>query len=288
MQLRAPFPYFGGKRNVASLVWDALGDVKTYIEPFLGSGAVLIARPECHKNRRAYINDANACVSNFWRAVKHDPDGVAQAADWPVFHADLVARRWACAKWRKEFTVRMMDDPDYYNSKIAGWWAWAQRLSIGKDNTATRKTNSIPGSRRGNYLDNNNLKNLCDAIKHSYVISGDWKRCVGTGYMLKNTVTGIFLDPPYDGGDAEVYGKASASENANTFRDVVEFCKKYGNDEWLRIVLCGYAGGAGDCLESIGWSCRSWKANGGYGNRTKSNANRFKERIWLSPGCLAV
>jgi len=39
--LIAPFPYFGGKRKIASVVWEYLGDPKTYIEPFFGSGAVL-------------------------------------------------------------------------------------------------------------------------------------------------------------------------------------------------------------------------------------------------------
>lgn len=36
MQLKAPFIWFGGKRHVASAVWDALGDVDNYVEPFAG------------------------------------------------------------------------------------------------------------------------------------------------------------------------------------------------------------------------------------------------------------
>jgi hypothetical protein len=43
--LKAPFPYFGSKSRIAGTVWHALGDVKHYIEPFFGSGAVLLARP---------------------------------------------------------------------------------------------------------------------------------------------------------------------------------------------------------------------------------------------------
>lgn len=39
--LAAPFPYFGGKRRAASLVWNALGDPSGYVEPFAGSAAVL-------------------------------------------------------------------------------------------------------------------------------------------------------------------------------------------------------------------------------------------------------
>ncbi len=42
--LKAPFPWFGGKSKVASLVWERFGDVQNYVEPFFGSGAVLLNR----------------------------------------------------------------------------------------------------------------------------------------------------------------------------------------------------------------------------------------------------
>lgn len=44
--MNAPFPYFGGKSRVADLVWSRFGDVKNYVEPFCGSCAVLLKRPE--------------------------------------------------------------------------------------------------------------------------------------------------------------------------------------------------------------------------------------------------
>ena len=43
-ELRAPFPWFGGKSRAAHLVWPRFGDVRTYVEPFYGSGAILLAR----------------------------------------------------------------------------------------------------------------------------------------------------------------------------------------------------------------------------------------------------
>ena len=45
----APFPWFGGKRRVAPIVWDALGDVPGYIVAFAGSRAVLPRRPHWAK-----------------------------------------------------------------------------------------------------------------------------------------------------------------------------------------------------------------------------------------------
>lgn len=44
-ELKAPFPWFGGKSRAADLVWSRFGDVQNYVEPFAGSLAVLLARP---------------------------------------------------------------------------------------------------------------------------------------------------------------------------------------------------------------------------------------------------
>lgn len=68
------FQWFGGKARVADVVWAALGDVDSYVEPFFGSGAVLHLRPHAGE-RTETINDFDGFVANFWRAVKADRDG---------------------------------------------------------------------------------------------------------------------------------------------------------------------------------------------------------------------
>jgi hypothetical protein len=129
--LKCPFPYTGGKRLAAKIVWDALGDPPNYIEPFAGSCAVLLGRP--HPPRVETINDLNSYVANFWRATQHDPEAVAAYADWPVNEADKHARhRWLKrSEEAKAFRTRMRTDPDYYDPKIAGWWCWGMCLEIG-------------------------------------------------------------------------------------------------------------------------------------------------------------
>lgn len=162
--LRAPFPWFGGKSRAAHLIWDRFGDVRNYVEAFFGSGAVLLARPG--EPRIETINDQDCYLANFWRAVAADPDQVAHYADGPVNEADLHARhRWlveqasppvgltsnerealvtllgderAAAviqrmdRWDGlNFVERMMTDPAYFDTRIAGWWVWGQCLWIG-------------------------------------------------------------------------------------------------------------------------------------------------------------
>ena len=91
--LKAPFPYFGGKSRVAREVWARFGNVRNYVEPFAGSLAVLLARP--HMPGVETVNDLDGFVANFWRALQHDPEGVAGYADYPVSELDLHARH----KW---------------------------------------------------------------------------------------------------------------------------------------------------------------------------------------------
>ena len=126
--VKPPFPYFGGKRRIAEMVWYRFGEVKNYVEPFFGSGAVLLNAP--YKPQIATINDIDCFVANFWRAVQHVPDKVAEYADNPVNEADQHARHlWLSSQ--ADFRERMKTDPDYYDAKIAGWWVWGQCVWIG-------------------------------------------------------------------------------------------------------------------------------------------------------------
>ena len=122
--MQAPFPWFGGKRKVASEVWAAMGDVDNYVEPFAGSLAVLLERPAWHAGKVETVNDADQYLANFWRALSCDPDAVAYHADWPVNEADLFARHlWLVNQGKAQLQVGMVD-PDWYDAKIAGWWLW--------------------------------------------------------------------------------------------------------------------------------------------------------------------
>lgn len=129
MTLRAPFPWFGGKSRAAALVWPRFGDPHNYVEPFAGSLAVLLQRP--HASRVETVNDLDCYLANFWRALQHDPDGVAYYADAPVNEADLHARHRWLVQSARERAERVMTDPDFYDVQIAGWWVWGQCLWIG-------------------------------------------------------------------------------------------------------------------------------------------------------------
>jgi hypothetical protein len=134
--IKAPFQYPGGKSKVASIVWERFGDVSNYIEPFMGSLAVMLRRPASHfvnGYRVETCNDVNHFIVNFWRAIRAAPDEVAQWADSPVLEADLHARhKWLMrSETSKEWRKRMAEDPEHFDAKIAGWWVWGACCWIG-------------------------------------------------------------------------------------------------------------------------------------------------------------
>jgi hypothetical protein len=128
--LKAPFPYFGGKSRVCEEVWSRFGDVRNYVEPFFGSGAVLLGRPLPFDGVET-VNDKDGLLANFWRAMTMHPEKVAHHADWPVNEADLHARHLWLLGQRESLTDRLMGDADYCDPKAAGWWVWGCSAWIG-------------------------------------------------------------------------------------------------------------------------------------------------------------
>ena len=288
MTLKAPFPYFGGKSSVADVVWRHFGNPKMYVEPFCGSAAMLLARPCDPPFNKEIINDYDGNVANFWRAMKYDPDGVADVADWPINHIDLMARKRYVLKEYDAMRERLIADPEYCDPKIAGYWAWSISVGIGE---TFHSPNQIPCISKVSGVVV--IKNICEYFKMLQkrlsdvrVVCGDWTQVMGGNWRLLFGDCAVFLDPPYapEQGRRGVY----TSDDLTVAKDVLKWCKDNGDNRLYKIALCGYDGEHND-LEDMGWTVHAWKANGGYANRgdgkTRGKENRFKERIWFSPFC---
>ena len=132
MTLAAPFPYFGGKRRAAPIVWRALGDPSGYVEPFAGSAAVLLARPAFNGRRVETINDADGWLVNTWRAIQLRPSDVASYAAGPVTEIDYHARLAWLQERRTDGLVSWLEgDPEACDAKAAGWWLYVMAAGIG-------------------------------------------------------------------------------------------------------------------------------------------------------------
>jgi hypothetical protein len=298
-RLKAPFPWFGGKSRVAAQIWERLGDVPNYVEPFAGSLACLLLRP--HSPVTETVNDLDCYLANFWRAVQMAPEETARWADWPVNEADLHARHlWLIQQ--ESFREKLRGDPDYFDAKIAGWWVWGLSAWIGSGWCAVSRNPSsqIPALSCGRGVHRKSLcagdggrgrgvhayfRELQQRLCHVRVACGDWKRVLGPSVTVRHGVTGILLDPPY--GEGKVNYSAGGNSSSTVAREAAAWAIEQGENPRLRIAVCGYEG----CYEfPPDWECLAWKAAGGYGSQGSGSAwhNSRRERIWFSPHCLKM
>lgn len=305
--LKAPFPYFGGKARIADTVWAAMGQPSHYIEPFFGSGAVLLRRPEWKPNMTETVNDKDGFIANVWRSIQFSPDETAKWCDWPVNHADLNARRKELITNERRLLEGLEADAKWHDPVMAGYWIWAASCWIGGGLT---RPNAMP------HLSNNGMgvhavgqrPHLSDAgmgvhakgqLPHIYewfarlserlrgvrVVCGDWTRVCGGDWQDKMGHVGMFFDPPYgvEDRDTSIYHHDSTTVAA----DVMAWCAERGERKSYRIVIAGYE--EYEELLGIGWRVESWKANGGYANESRSgvaNKNCHRERLYFSPHCV--
>jgi site-specific DNA-adenine methylase len=324
--LAAPFPYFGGKSLACDTVWAAFGDVDNYVEPFAGSAAMLLGAPD--GKRVETINDADGFVANFWRAVAHDAEAVAEHADWPCNEADLFARHSWMIRQREGLLDSLHADPEWYDAKIAGWWCWGACNWIGSGWCAGTGPWVHDGERM---VDGRKLPHLGNA---------------GQGINRKlphlgNAGRGINRKLPHLGnagqGDRSAYIHEWFAALQARMRDVRVTC-----GDWSRVltdsvttrhgITCVFldppytkgemdygAGGMGlgiaddvrrwaaenadnkalrivlcghrgehDALLDAGWHTREWDARKGYAVTEEALDNSASETLWCSPHCVPL
>jgi site-specific DNA-adenine methylase len=322
-KLQAPFPYFGGKSGACDLVWQALGAVQNYVEPFAGSAAMLLGAPE--GKRIETINDADGFVANFWRAIHADPEAVARCADWPCNEVDLFSRHSWLVRHSEDLTKKLHADPEFFDAKIAGWWCWGAcnwigggwcsgdgPWVLGDDDEFKKKLGS--GGVRDKLLHlsagrgiNRQLPHLGDAGKGiSRQTDGERSAFIRSWFLalharlrdvrvacgdwsrvVTNSVTVLH-------GLTGVFldppyfkgamNYAVGGVGTNLAAEVQTWCAANGDNPMLRIVICGHAG-EHDALLAHGWSERKWAARTGYARTDEAVANSASETIWCSPHC---
>lgn len=293
--MKTPFPYFGGKSRVANEVWARFGDIRHLVDPFCGSCALWLLRPE-GLNCIATFNDLDGLLVNFWRASAHDPEGLAKLCDWPVSELDLHARRKWLMKNDECIAEKLRADPEFYDLKAAAWWVWGISQWIGdKWAYGALESRRIPsigchgrGVMRESITDHlGYFEALKDRMRGARFCSGDWQRVLTGTVLFSRTRTplvtpvGVFLDPPYGTKDRSgVYKNDSAGVAKMAAEWAMDMASKH---DMLRIAICDYD----ETHEMEGWAKFRWRTSGGFSKKGgRGENNSFKETVWFSPSCL--
>ncbi len=304
--LRPPFPAFGGKARIAPAVWQRLGVVANYVEPFVNSAAVGLASP--YVPAIETWNDLNGQVANFWRAVRSAPDAVAHHAGWPVSEVDLHARHAWLVQRQEALTARLMGDPGYFDAQTAGWWLWGICSWIGSgwcsgrgpwtvnaqgrlvSGTGTVVWRQQPHLGNGGQGINRRLPHLgdggqgacadwsehlrqmmgrlADRLRRVRVCCGDWTRVCGPAPTTHNGLTAVFLDPPY-----QIAGRDAVYDNHDAHPDGANSAVFYRVVDWARahgddpLLRIAVCGYDEPGLFPATWERLRWKAVGGYGSQ---------------------
>ena len=292
--MKAPFPYFGGKIRWAPEIWKRFGSPDVYVEPFAGSIAVLLANPV--PAGREIVSDTEGMICNFWRAVTSDPDKVSDYSLWPTVHQDLTARHKWLREWKRNNSWRFSEDPDYYDAKVAGWYAWGMSQWIGRG-FMVAEWDQIPysggslGGGQGVQLQTKfslsidaRFADLARRMERVIVLNRDWSSCVTPSMLMDNKVNRgmeplnrcVFLDPPYCADDRQVvYGSDFRGTSEDDAVSSWEWALQHGDR--YRIAYCCREG---DFDVPDDWHVITRDFGNTY-NRSRSK----RESVLFSPAC---
>ena len=249
-----------------------------YDEPFFGGGSVFFAKAPCPHET---INDLDEGVAGFFRVLRDRGE---------EFHMRCELTEYGEALWR-DCRETWREEPD----DLLRAWKWfvvarqsfSGRFGCAQSHTRTDSNRGLAGavSRWLSCIDR--LPEVTARLRDTQILCGDWRRamaCTDTPDCLH------FLDPPYMPATRSNHRYAHEL-TASDHLGVVEYL--LSGEVQGCIVLCGYASGTYEPLESAGWArldfataCHAAGRTRGTGLLGKGAALAKQARIesvWLCP-----
>jgi hypothetical protein len=212
-----------------------------------------------------------------------------------------------------------MADPDYFDARMAGWWAWGQSAWIGAgwcsgrgpwvvgaDGRIARRTDGGGVHRKLPHVSDDGrgvahanarepgvgdyhpmimpeltrwLRFLSARLRHVRILNGAWERACTSGALQSL--------PVRQGGHCGVFLDPPYD---NAVRDAGLYTENGSNPRY-RIVLAGFDAEHGD-LARAGWREVEWFRKGflkgGMAQQGEDGHQQGRERLWLSPHCLGA
>lgn len=197
MTISALSPWFGGKRNLAHRILQAIGNHTAYWEPFCGSLAVLLAKPPCSMET---VNDLHGDLVNLARVVQDDRLSVELFSRLSRAACSEVLHREAAERSRGYGNSPAGDTPDLNRAADYFLCAW-----LGRNGVAGTSSYNQGFCRRFTKNGGHAAKRFASAVES---IPAWWERLRnvtilnGDAFALIDRIedasgVAIYCDPPY-------------------------------------------------------------------------------------------
>ena len=181
--LRAPFGYPGGKSRLAKKIAGILPYRDTYVEPFGGSGAVLLAR---RPSKLDVYNDRYGGVVAFYRCLKSD-------TKWRDLSALMKASIHSREEWvfcKETWEHNTADDVER-----AYRWIYMHAYSFGQLGRNFGRSTSGSGTLSGKLRERSaEMHGLHERLRKVQIENQDWQQCI---HDYENDRAVFYCDPPY-------------------------------------------------------------------------------------------
>lgn len=267
--VRAPFAYPGAKSRSVDHILPHLPNRRVYVEPFGGSGAVLLAR---RPSPLDVFNDRYSGVTAFYQCLR-DHEMMLQLCNKMEFSVHSREEFWRCKD-----TWENMDDPVerafrwlYMNTYSFGSLGrnWGRSIT-GSNNMAKKFVNKIP-----------KMFKIHERLKTVQIENRDWYQCVKE-YDSHDTV--FYLDPPYIDSDTHVYKDNWTEDDQRLLLQFIDNCKGF-------VALSGYANPINECIDWDDYhtwevfcsieSVTNSEANNKAGINESKKRGKAKEALWI-------
>lgn len=224
----------GGKSqlldDIASVFPDELADKNfTYVEPFVGSGAVLfwVLNTFADRVERVVINDVNADLINTYKTIKEQPQHLIELLK--NYQDKFIQLEHKAAQKEYYYEKRALYNTRQSESLIqAALFIFLNRTCFNGLYRVNRKNEfNVP---MGDYkkpliCDAENLLNVSKALQRVEILCGDYQQVLS---LVEGNRTWFYFDPPYrplsETSSFNAYAKDTFDDEAQI--RLASFCKK--------------------------------------------------------------
>lgn len=232
---RALFPWPGGKSKNMENIIPNLPYRNTYIEPFGGSGAILLSR---NPSNLEVFNDRYAGVTCFYRVIRD-----RQKMDALVERLNLVLHSREEFVWSRDTWKNCEDEVE----RAARWWymVTCSFSAIGKNFGRAKQGKSQFGSKLRNNI--RHFAEVHERLERVQIENMDWKDLI-YDYNYPDVVW--YLDPPYYKTQEQQYECEFTEQDHNDLMSIIPKIKGF-------VALSGYQN---PLYDSINWDRKlQWK-----------------------------